>query len=109
MNNFDLRKYLSENKLGEDRSKSNRFMGIFKPSEDVFQRVIKNANPSEIEDLIKYTEANGDEVERSGKNAWGITKESGEGSQAVWQYLDGNLMFTNLKYPSVYDDYIKNM
>jgi hypothetical protein len=109
MNNFDLRKYLSENRIREDRSKSNRFMGIFKPSEDVFQRIIKNINPSEVEDLIQYTESNGDEVGRNGKNAWGITKESGEANQAVWQYLDGNLMFINLEYPSVYDDYIKNM
>lgn len=114
MNTFDLKKYLAENritsnKLNEDRSKSNRFMGIFGPSKEVFQRIIKNIDPSEIEDLIKYTESNGDKVERSGKNAFGITKESGENEQAVWQYLDGILYFINPNYSSIYDEYIKSM
>lgn len=109
MNNFDLRKYLSENRLREDRSKKNRFMGIFGPGKNVFQRIIKNIDPSKIEDLVSYTESNGDEVEKSGNNAWGITKKSGENNQAVWQYLDGDLLFENPKYPSVYDDYIRNM
>ena len=109
MDNFDLKKYLIENRLGEDRSKSNRFMGVFGPSKEVFQRIIKNINPSEIEELIKYTESNGDKVERSGKNAWGITKESGETDQSVWQYLDGVLYFINPNYSSTYDEYIKKM
>jgi len=114
MDNFDLKKYLVENrltsnKLGEDRSKKNRFMGIFGPSKEVFQRIIKNITPSEIEELIKYTESNGDKVERSGKNIWGITKESGENNQSVWQYLDGVLYFVNPNYTSAYDDYIKSM
>ena len=109
INNFDLRKYLIENKLGEDRSKSNRFMGIFGPNKKVFQRIIKNITPSEIEELIKHTESNGDEVERSGKNAWGITKESDENDQAVWQYLDGILYFVNPNFPSEYDSHIKNL
>jgi hypothetical protein len=109
MDNFDLKKYLIENRLGEDRSKSNRFMGIFGPSKEVFQRIIKNIDSSEIEELIKYTESNGDKVERSGKNAWGITKESGENDQSVWQYLDGVLYFINPNYSSIYDEYIKKM
>jgi hypothetical protein len=114
MNNFDLKKYLAENrvtlnKLNEDKSKKNRFMGVFGPSKEVFQRVIKNIDPSEIEELIKYTESNGDEIERSGKNAWGITEESGENNQSVWQYLDGVLYFINPNYSSIYDDHIKNM
>lgn len=114
MDNFDLKKYLVENratsnKLNEDRSKSNRFMGIFGPSKEVFQRIIKNLTSLEIENLIKYTESNGDKVERSGENAWGITKESGENDQAVWQYLDGVLYFINPNYSSIYDEYIKSM
>jgi hypothetical protein len=109
MDNFDLKKYLIENKLGEDRSKSNRFMGVFGPSKEVFQRIIKNIDPSEIEELIKYTESNGDKVERGGKYVWGITKESGENDQSVWQYLDGVLYFINPNYSSIYDEYIKKM
>jgi hypothetical protein len=109
MDNFDLKKYLSEGKLGEDRSKKNRFMGVFGPGKDVFQRIIKNIDSSEIEDLIKYTESNGDEVERTEGSAWGTTKESSENNQAVWQYSDGELYFVNPQHPSIYDEYIKKM
>ena len=109
MDNFNLKAYLTENKLGEDRSKSNRFMGVFGPSKDAFQRIIKNITPLEIEELIKYTESNGDKVERIGKNAWGVTKESGENHQSVWHYSDGILYFINPKFPSEYDTHIKSL
>ena len=109
MDNFDLKKYLAENKLFEDRSKKNKFMGIFHLANTSFQRKIKNINPSEVEDLIKYTESNGDEVEKIGNNVWGITKESGKDNQAVWQYMDGELLFVNPQHPSIYDEYIRGM
>ena len=98
----DLDKYVTN-----EASKKNRFLGIFAPSKNVFQRIIKKVNDSEIKDLIKYTKSNGDEVEISGKNAWGITKDSGKANQAVWQYLDGKLYFENPRHSSVYDKYIR--
>jgi hypothetical protein len=109
MDNFDLKKYLAEGKLSEDRSKKYKFLGIFNPDEDTFQRIIKNIDPLEIEDLIKYTESNGDEVLRVGKSAWGITKESGEDNQAVWQYNEKDLLFQNPYHPSIYDEYIRKI
>jgi hypothetical protein len=93
----------------EDRSKKNRFLGIFGPGKDIFQRKIKNVDASSIEELIKYTESNGDEVERYGKSSWAITKESGEGGQTVWSYDGKNLMFVNPNFPSVYDNYIRTI
>lgn len=93
--------------IGKDKSQKYRFLGIFGPSKDVFQRVIKNVSSSEIENLIKYTESNGDEVERIGNNAWGITKKSNEDNQSVWKYLDGKLLFVNPHHPSIYDNYIR--
>jgi hypothetical protein len=98
---------LFEQFLNEDKSKKNRFLGIFGPGKDIYQRKIKKVSSSEIESLIQYTESNGDRVERSGKNSWGITKESDKDNQAVWQYLDGVLYFENPNYPSVYDTYIR--
>jgi len=92
--------------INESRSKRNTFLGVFPPSKDVFQRIIKKVSPSEIEDLIKYTEDNGDNVERSGENAWGSTKESMGENQAVWQYLDGKLYYENPNYQTIYDEYI---
>ena len=106
--NFNLRKFITEGKLtstNEDKSKKNRFLGIFGPSKDVFQRIIKKVDS--IEDLVTYTESNGDEVEKVGKNMWGISKDSKESGEAVWQYLDGDLYFENPNFPSVYDDYIR--
>jgi hypothetical protein len=110
MDNFDLKQYLAEGRLNEDKSKKNSFLGIFRPGKDVFQRIIKGIDQSQIQDLIDYTKSQGDEVDESGDNKWGITSESGENGQAVWQYLDGDLYFVNPNFPSVYDDYIrKNM
>ena len=101
-------KQLIKEELNKDKSKKNRFLGIFGPNKDVFQRIIKNINS--IEDLVKYTESNGDEIEKIGKNMWGITKNSGENNEAVWQYTNGDLYFQNPNFPSVYDNYIrKNM
>ena len=37
----------------------------------------------------------------------GITNDSEKDNQAVWQYSNGDLMFGNPKYPSVYDSYIR--
>jgi len=111
MKKSELRQLIREEmqNLFEDRSKKNRFLGIFKPGKEVFQRKIKNISPSKIENLIKYTESNGDNVERIGKNAWGITKESGKDNQTVWQYMDGDLLFVNPNFPSIYDTYIRKM
>jgi len=90
-----------------DKSKKNRFLGIFKPSKDVFQRIIKNVDSSKIDNLIKYTESNGDKIERFGKNIWGATTESSQNNEAVWQYLEGDLYFENPNFPSLYDTYIR--
>lgn len=98
---------LFEQFITEDKSKKNRFLGIFAPGKEVFQRKIKKVDPSSIEELIKYTESNGDEVERIGSNVWGITKESGKNNQAVWKYVDGSLLFENPNYPSPYGTYIR--
>jgi hypothetical protein len=101
-------KQLIKEELNKDKSKKNRFLGIFGPSKDVFQRIIKNINS--IDNLIKYTESNGDEIEKIGKDMWGITKYSGENNEAVWKYVNGDLYFQNPNFPSIYDDYIrKNM
>jgi hypothetical protein len=110
MKKIELRQIIKEEirkSLTEDSSKKNRFLGIFGPSKDIFQRIIKNTNPSEIEKLIKYTESNGDSVERIDKNVWGITKESGKNNQTVWQYYNGDLYFENPNFPSLYDAYIR--
>jgi hypothetical protein len=97
-----------QSSLKNDRSKKNRFLGIFGPGKDVFQRIIKKVDPSEVESLITYTEANGDSIERYNKSVWGMTKESRENGQSVWQYDGENLMFVNKNYPSIYDTYIRN-
>ena len=105
---YELRQIIREEIQNVDKSKKNRFLGIFGPSKDVFQRIIKNI--TSVEDLIKYTESNGDKVEKSGKNVWGISKDSAKNNEAVWQYLDGDLYFINPHTPSIYDEYIrKNM
>ena len=93
--------------LFEDKSKKNRFLGIFGPGKDVFQRIIKNVDPQFIEDLIQYTESNNDEVEKYGKSAWAITKESERIGQTVWSYDGKNLMFVNPNVKSIYDEYIR--
>ena len=90
-----------------DKSKKNRFLGIFKPNKDVFQRIIKNVDSSKIDNLIKYTESNGDKIERSDKNIWGMTADSSQNNESVWQYLEGNLYFENPNFPSLYDTYIR--
>lgn len=96
--------FTNENK---DRSKKNRFLGIFGPGKQTFQRIIKKVDKSTIEDLIEYTQSNKDEIERIGDNVWGITKDSLKDNQAVWQYLDGKLYFENPQNPSIYDKYIR--
>jgi len=93
--------------LNKDKSKQNRFLGIFKPNKNVFQRIIKNIDSSKIDNLIKYTESNGDEVEKIGNDVFGITKDSKNGNQAIWKYSEGHLYFVNANYPSIYDDYIR--
>jgi hypothetical protein len=98
---------LFEDFVNEDKSKKNRFLGIFAPGKQVFQRVIKKVDASSIEDLIKYTESNGDDVERHGAAAWATTKESRENGQTVWSYDGKDLMFVNPNTPSVYDEYIR--
>jgi hypothetical protein len=98
---------LYEDFVNEDKSKKNRFLGVFAPGKEVFQRVIKKVDASSIEDLIKYTESNGDEVERHGTSAWATTKESRENGQTVWSYDGKDLMFVNPNTPSVYDEYIR--
>lgn len=104
MDNFDLKKYLSEGILDKERSKKRWFAG-----NDNFKRIIKNIDPSEIEDLIAYTKSNGDEVDEYGNDKWGITPESRENNQSVWAYSDGNLYFSNPQSPSIYDEYIRKM
>jgi hypothetical protein len=98
---------LFENFVNEDKSKKNRFLGVFAPGKEVFQRVIKKVDASSIEDLIKYTESNGDEVERHGTSAWATTKESRKLGQTVWSYDGKDLMFVNPNAPSAYDEYIR--
>ena len=98
-----LESFLNES----DRSKKNRFLGVFGPNKDTFQRILKKVSQSNIDQLIQYTESNGDKVEKIGNNAWGITNDSEKDNQAVWQYSNGDLMFGNPKYPSVYDSYIR--
>ncbi|MFW6219913.1 MAG: hypothetical protein ACOC33_03655 [bacterium] len=97
----------NKNIIKEDRSKKRHFLGVFKPGKDQFQRVIKNIDPAKVEKLVDYTESMGDKVEMVGSNVWGVTKESEKNNEAVWQYLDGDLMFVNTKYDSIYDDYIR--
>lgn len=98
---------LFEEFINEDASKKNRFLGIFGPGKDVFQRKVKNIDPSAIEDLIKYTESNGDEVDRQGKSVWAITKDSRKIGQTVWSYDGKDLMFVNPNVESLYDTYIR--
>ena len=110
MNVKELRRLIKEEiskAVKEDKSKKRGFLGIFNPDKNTFQRVIKKVDPEFVKDLIQYTKSNGDDVEKFGNSTWGITKESGEDDQGIWQYSDGNLMFINLKYPSIYDDYIR--
>jgi hypothetical protein len=95
--------------VNEDKSKKNRFLGILGPSKNVFQRKIKKISTKEVDDLIKYTDSNGDHIEKVGKDAWGITKESNKDNQSVWHYdhSEGILYFENPNHPSVYDTYIR--
>lgn len=99
-----FKQFLNESK---DRSKKNRFLGIFPPGKDVFQRIIKNVDKSSIEKLVKYTQSNNDEIDKIGDNIWAITVDSGKDNQAVWKYDEGILYFENPYYPSIYDTYIR--
>jgi hypothetical protein len=92
-----------------DKSKKNGFLGILKPKKDVFQRIIKNVDSSKIDSLIKYTESNGDKIERFGKSVWAITADSNQKAESVWHYyIDGGILyFENPNFPSLYDTYIR--
>jgi hypothetical protein len=76
---------------------------------DIFQNRFKNVEPHIVEKLTKLTKKNGDTVERVGKNSWGITKKSSQQNQAVWQYLDGVLYYTNPNFKSKYDSIIPKL
>jgi hypothetical protein len=78
-------------------------------SKNTFQIRIKNVEPSVVEKLIKFTKKRGDIVDRSGSNAWGITKESLKDNQSVWQYLDGHLYYKNPYHKSIYDTFIPKL
>jgi hypothetical protein len=78
-------------------------------SKDIFQNRFKNVPSSVVDKLIKNTEKNGDAVERVGKNVWGINPDSAEDSQAVWQYLNGHLYYTNPHHKSEYDTIIPKL
>lgn len=109
LNEEDVKKTIrsfNESVVTEDKSKKNRFLGIFNPGKNEFQRKIINVNTSVIEDLINYTESNGDDVERYGKHVWATTKESSKIDQTVWSYDGEVLMFGNPNIKSVYDEYI---
>jgi hypothetical protein len=78
-------------------------------SKDVFQNRFTNTHAAVIERLIKITEKNGDAVERVGKNVWGITKNSASDNEAVWQYYNGHLYYTNPNHKSKYDTIIPDL
>lgn len=99
-------------KLNEDKSWK-RFLDPyiwFRDSKESFKYRYKNVHPSVIEQLIKITEKNGDDIERGGKNnVWGFDEESGEDNQALWQYMDGSLYYVNPQYKSKYDTIIPKL
>jgi hypothetical protein len=112
MNKSQLKELIKEEikkVLKEEKSRKRGFLGIFNPGKDQFQRIIKKVDSSLINNLIKYTESNGDEVERYGNNAWALSNDSRAGDQMLWSYDDGDLLFVNPNYPSVYDTYIRNL
>jgi len=78
-------------------------------SKDVFQNRFKNVSSSVVQQLIKITEKNGDAIESVGKNVWGITQKSAKDNEAVWQYLNGHLYYTNPNHKSVYDTLIPKL
>ena len=78
-------------------------------SKDIFQNRFKNVPSSIVQELIKLTKKNGDDVEVVGKNVWGFSDKSGKDNQALWQYLDGHLYYTNPKHKSTYDTIIPKL
>jgi hypothetical protein len=78
-------------------------------SKDIFQERVKNVPSSVVQQLIKLTKKNGDDVEVVGKNVWGFSDKSGKDNQALWQYLDGHLYYTNPNHKSVYDTLIPDL
>ena len=98
---------LIKEEVKKSNNQRNRFLKIFSPGKNSFQRIIKDVDPSVMEKLINFTESNGDEVEKYGKSAWAITKESGEKLQAVWSYNGRDLYYENPNVKSVYDKYLR--
>lgn len=78
-------------------------------SKDIFQNRFKNVPSSIVQELIKLTKKNGDDVEVVGKNVWGFSDKSGKDNQALWQYSDGHLYYTNPKHKSTYDTIIPKL
>ena len=89
--------------------KKRGFLGIFNVGNDQYQKIINDVGSNFIENLINYTEDNGDEVRKIGNSMFGVTNDSLKDNQGVWQYLDNDLYFLNLNHPSVYDSYIKTI
>ena len=78
-------------------------------SKDIFQNRFKNVPSSIVQELIKLTKKNGDDVEVVGKNVWGFSDKSSKDNQALWQYSDGHLYYTNPKHKSTYDTIIPKL
>jgi hypothetical protein len=94
--------------VNEDKSKSNRFLGVFPPSKTTFQRIIKSPSKADIQKLIKFSKSNGADVEEYGSSVWASTKESQKIDQMVWSYNGKDLYFVNPKVSSVYDMWIRS-
>jgi BMFP domain-containing protein YqiC len=78
-------------------------------SKDIFQNRFKNTPSSVVQELIKLTKKNGDDVKVVGNNVWGFSDKSGKDNQALWQYSNGHLYYTNPHHKSTYDTIIPKL
>lgn len=78
-------------------------------SKDIFQNRFKNTPSSVVQELIKLTKKNGDDVKVVGNNVWGFSDKSGKDNQALWQYSNGYLYYTNPHHKSTYDTIIPKL
>jgi hypothetical protein len=101
---------LESNDVNEDKSWK-RFLDPYNwfKSKDIFQNRFKNVPSSVVQQLIKLTKQNGDDVETHKTHLWGITPKSAEAGQAVWQYYKRDLYYTNPNFKSTYDTLIPKL